>query len=280
MDQDATARPSAARRWLQRLVLALISLYVLVCVCCTLYQRRLIYTPRHRAATEVDQQAKAAGLERWTNAAGQAIGMKRLSLRQPAVGQVLVLYGNGDWSVGCAHYADELQSLAPLDVYVLEYPGYADRAGTPTERHFFQAADEAMQLLGTNQPVYLLGESLGSGVASYLAGTYPERITGVILLSPYDRLTSIAQHRMPFLPVCLLLVDRFPSADYLQNYHGPVGILVDGQDTVVPEKFGLRLYDDYAGPKRLWQFPDAGHITIAEPHAKFWGDVMDFWHTH
>jgi pimeloyl-ACP methyl ester carboxylesterase len=52
---------------------------------------------------------------------------------------------------------------------------------------------------------------------------------------------------------------------------------VDGRDEVVPEKFGRRLYDSYAGPKRLWKYPDSGHIAIGEPPAKFWGEVLDFW---
>ena len=74
---------------------------------------------------------------------------------------------------------------------------------------------------------------------------------------------------MPFLPVCLMLVDRFPSEDYLHDYPGPVGIMVDGRDEVVPEKFGLRLYSSYSGPKQLWRFPDGHHITITDPPAKF-----------
>jgi pimeloyl-ACP methyl ester carboxylesterase len=206
--------------------------------------------------------------------------MKRLASQQPAAGQVLITYGNGSWTVGCAHYVDDIQSRAAFDVFILEYPGYADRAGSPSQKSIFRAADEALRLLGTNQPVYLVGESLGSGVAAYLAGTHPDRIAGIILLSPYNRLTSVAQDHMPLLPVWLLLVDRFPSEDYLRNYHGPVGIMVDGRDEVVPEEFGLRLYDRYAGPKRLWSFPDGDHISIMEPPEKFWGEVLDFWRTN
>jgi pimeloyl-ACP methyl ester carboxylesterase len=72
-------------------------------------------------------------------------------------------------------------------------------------------------------------------------------------------------------------MDRFPSEDDLRRYHGPVGVMVDGRDQVVPEKFGLRLYHDYTGPKRLWEFPQGGHIEIAEPPAKFWAEVIKFW---
>jgi pimeloyl-ACP methyl ester carboxylesterase len=221
--------------------------------------------------------AAETGLERWINSSGRVIGMKRLSPRQPAAGRVLITYGNGSWSAGCAHYADDIQTVAALDVFILEYPGYADRAGSPSQKNIFHAADEALQLMGTNQPVYLLGESLGSGVAAYLAGTHPDKIAGMILLSPYNRLTSVAQEHMLLLPVWLLLADRFPSEKYLRSYHGSVGIVVDGRDKVVPEQFGLRLYDGYAGPKQLWQFPNGDHLSIMESPAKFWGEVMGFW---
>jgi uncharacterized protein len=116
-------------------------------------------------------------------------------------------------------------------------------------------------------------------VAAYLGGTQPDKIAGMILLSPYDRLGNVAQQRMPFLPVRWMLVDRFPSADYLRSYHGPIGIMIDGRDFVVPPAFGQRLYDGYTGPKRLWKFPGGSHITIMEPPQQFWGEVLDFWMT-
>ena len=45
-------------------------------------------------------------------------------------------------------------------------------------------------------------------------------------------------------------------------------------------EFGVRLYDDYHGSKRLWRFPDGHHIAIMEPPAKFWGEVLNFWRTN
>jgi pimeloyl-ACP methyl ester carboxylesterase len=280
MREGANNFKPAFLRWLRRLLLAGVVFYVLVCLAYGIFQRRLIYTPPHFTAEHVDKSAGAAGLERWYNPSGQAIGMRRLAPDQPSAGRVLVVYGNGSWTVGCAHYADEIQSVAPFDVYLVEYPGYADRAGSPSEKNLFDAAEEGLQLLGTNEPVYVVGESLGSGVAAYLAGTHPDKIAGMILLSPYNRLTGVGQYRMPFLPVWFMLVDRFPSEDYLRNYHAPVGIMVDGRDRIVPERFGLSLFNGYAGPKQLWRFPDGRHIAIPQPKSKFWGEVVEFWRTH
>lgn len=249
---------------------------------CASWQRKKIFVARHFTPDQVDQSARKARLERWYNPSGQAIGMKRLSPVQPAIGRLVILYGNASWTASCAHYVNDIQKAAALDVYILEYPGYADRPGTPSEASAFRAADDALAALdaATNQPVYLLGESLGTGVASHLAGTHPDQIAGIILLSPFNRLTGVAQYQVRYLPAWLLLVDRFPSEVYLRNYHGPVGITVDGQDHVVPEKFGLKLYNGYAGPKRLWNFPAGRHIAIGEPPVQFWTEALNFWQTN
>ena len=276
MNQTVQRSKPTLRRRLGRLLLFCVGLYLLICTGCAAFQRRLIYFPPVFRPKQVDQLAQSAKLERWKDPSGQAIGMKRLSPRQPAVGRVLIVYGNGSCATACAHYADVIQDIAAFDVFIVEYPGYANRPGSPSQKSLFRAADEAFQLLATNRPVYLVGESLGTGVAAYLAGTHPDKVAGVVLFAPYNRLADAAQYHYPILPVHLLLVDRFPSEDYLRNYHGPVGILVAGEDQVVPEKFGRRLYDKYAGPKRLWEFPLDDHGTVMERLPNVWTQIILF----
>ncbi len=284
MNSNGPPAKAAAPKPFRRVLLALLLLgslfYLVALVTVALEQRRLIYHPRAFSSADADEAALHVRLERWTNSAGAAIGWKRPSPTQPARGRVLVAYGNASYGIGCAHYADEIQAAAAFDVFILEYPGYGDRPGSPGETSLFRAADEALPLLGTNVPVYLVGESLGSGVAAYLAGTYPDRVAGAMLLSPYNRLADVAQYQMPIFPARVLLLDRFPSEDYLKHYRGPVGVMVDGWDVVVPAKFGLRLYHGYAGPKRLWEYPRGNHISIGEPPVKFWKAVVDFWQTN
>ena len=217
-------------------------------------------------------------MERWYNAAGQPIGMKRLCLQRPAQAQALLTYGNGSHATGNPGYFDNLQNLGRFDIYILNYPGYEDRPGTPTQANLFHAADDAMASLSTNLPLYLIGQSLGTGVAAYLAGTYPDRVKGVVLQAPFNHMSAVAQYHYPWLPVSLLLLDRFASDDYLSHYHGPVGIMLGEVDQVVPPQFGRRLYDGYAGPKQVWVFPGANHgdvfykiPDIAPDLKKLWG---------
>ena len=272
-------KPVVLSRVVWLLLLVCGSLYLLVCVAMAVLQRSLIYLPSVFTREQVDQMAQSARLERWTNSAGEFIGLKRLSPRQPADGTVMIMYGNASTAIGCEPYANDIQGVAALDIFILEYPGYEDRPGSPSQNSLFTAADEAFHTLSTNQPIYLVGGSLGTGVATYLAGTYSDKIAGVVLLSPFNRFTDVAQDHYQFLPVRLLLVDRFPSEKYLHGYRGKVGIMVDGRDDIIPEKFGLRLYNGYAGPKKLWEFSGGWHCDIMEPPSKFWKEVVVFLQT-
>jgi pimeloyl-ACP methyl ester carboxylesterase len=139
-----------------------------------------------------------------------------------------------------------------------------------------EAADEAFGLLSGDGPVFLVGESLGTGVACWLAGKHPDKVAGVVLLAPYNTLADVAQYHMPLLPVHLLLVDRFASQKHLRNYSGPIAVLVGGNDPVVPERFGRRLYDGYSGPKRLWEFPQGDHGTVMQQPSEIWKQIIGF----
>jgi pimeloyl-ACP methyl ester carboxylesterase len=255
-------------------------LYLLACVGCASFQRRFIYLPPVFDTNTVNQIGASANLERWTSPSNQPIGWKRLSPTQPARGQVLITHGNAGCAVQCQRYPDVIQQVAPFDVFIVEYPGYADSPGKPTEVTLEAAAEEGFRLLTTNTPIYLLGESLGTGVAAFLAGVHSNQVAGVVLLAPYNSLVSVAQEHMPLLPVSLMLVDRFPAGEFLHNYHGPLAVLVAGKDQVIPEKFGRRLYDGYAGPKRLWEFPNGNHGTVMEQPPEIWRQIVDFWQTN
>jgi pimeloyl-ACP methyl ester carboxylesterase len=270
------AKPELRHRF-QRMLLIFLATYVTAAVAVALLQRWFIYHPTVLGTNALNVWAGSQGLERWRNPAGQAIGWKRLSRTQPAQGRVLITHGNAGCAVHRSHYVDALQQAAALDVFILEYPGYGDRPGSPNEQSLFAAAAEAIQLFGTNGPVYLLGESLGTGVTAYLAGTQPAHIAGLLLVAPYNNMTEVARSRMPIFPVRWMLRDRYRADEYLQHYRGPVGVLLAGRDELVPNASGRRLYAGYAGPKRLWETPEATHNDLADQPATFWMEVVSFW---
>ncbi len=258
----------------------LLAVYFGMALLVFLFQRKFLYHPTNAAIEELVPAAAGFGYVPWTNSAGQFIGWKQIAKGPGAQKQLLIVHGNGGCAINRVRYANGLQAVEMWDVYLLEYPGYGAREGSPSQQAFFDAASEALELLKKKGNVYVMGESLGTGVACHLAGANPESVAGVLLIAPYNRLTGVAQQHMPIFPVGLLLWDRYPAEDYLKNYHGPVAMLFAGSDVVVPNKFGHALYDGYNGPKIFTEVPGAGHNDLMDEPDEYWRSLVKFWNEH
>ena len=111
-------------------------------------------------------------------------------------------------------------------------------------------------------PLDITSHRTTSGVAAATARSHPYRVAALLLLTPFDSLVNVAAHHYPVLPVRWLLRDRYPSAQWLDGYRGPVAIIVAGRDTIVPARFGRQLPDGYQGPKLLITAENADHNDV------------------
>jgi pimeloyl-ACP methyl ester carboxylesterase len=245
-----------------------------------LNQRSMLYHPSRDSLEALTRMAVGFGFRPWTNSAGDVIGWMRPAPGKGPHPHVLIVHGNAGSAINRVDYADGVTHEMPADVYILEYPGYGSRPGAPTQKRIFAAADEAMSLIERDGPVCIIGESLGTGVAAYLAGTHPKSVAAMLLMAPYHNMIEVAQSHMPIFPVPLMLLDRYPSARYLRDYHGPIAVVLAGEDNVIPKQFGKHLYDDYAGPKKLWEIPKAGHNDLPDQPAEWWRELVKFWRTN
>lgn len=258
------------------MLLTLVVIYILLALVVMFLQRRLIYFPTRIAASQVEWAAAKNGFAPWQNQAGKIIGWK-LASGAPSTGAVLIVHGNAGCALDRGYLAGPIHDAAPVDVFVLEYPGYGAREGSPSEQHLLAAADEALALLTNQTRIYVVGESLGTGVAAHLAKTHREQVSGLALFMPYTRLVSVAQARMPFLPAWLMLWDRFDPEAWLKSYHGPVKIVLAGADEIIPIRFGRRLFEGYQGPKTLQIVSGAHHNEVAGQSPAWWRETFLFW---
>lgn len=205
--------------------------------------------------------------------------------------RLLVFHGNAGHSLDRRHFATGFQSVdarrsssndasSGWEVYLMEYPGYGSRPGSPSEDSFMRAAREAIDRLlaeDPSRPVYLLGESLGSGVATQLAAEYPESVPAVFLVTPFTNLVDAGATLFPRVFVRAVLRERYDNESALTRYRGRVAFLLAGEDEVVTTELGRRLYEGYDGEKRLWIQEDAGHNTLDySPGAAWWQELSDF----
>lgn len=271
------------RSKLIRVLRTLVLAYVCVLILAAVFQNRLIYYPSHAPEAVLVDEARGLGLEPWRDAAGGIIGWKsRPRATEPARNRLVVFHGNAGFALHRSPFVDVFERLDNgrlWEVYLFEYPGYGARAGSPGEQAIIEAGLAALETLwhADERPVFLLGESLGSGAACALASREPERVRGLLLWTPFASLTEVASHHYPYLPVRLILRDRWENTRALKRYHGPVGVRVAELDEVVTTAQGRKLYDAYAGAKRLWVATGAGHNTIdLDPAGSWWGEASAF----
>src|SRR4029077_7183139 len=137
----------------------------------------------------------------------------------------------------------------------LSYRGYGGSSGKPTEAGLIADAPAAYDFAVAHYPgrTALWGESLGTGVAVALAAEKP--VARVILESPYTSTLEVAAANYWFLPVRLLMKDRFRSDLRIAGVQAPVLILHGEADGIIPIQYGERLYALVPGEKRLIRFP-------------------------
>lgn len=176
-----------------------------------------------------------------------------------AFGTILVFHGNAGSACDRAFYAEMFRDQ-PFNVMLAEYPGYAKLPGTPGQKEILPAALALAKFARKRTPdgpLILLGESIGSGVATYVASQ--TRVEGMILVSPYTSISELAGRLFPWLPVGLILKNPFPASDWAKSVQAPVLILHGEKDETIPFEMGKRQSQAFPKLHAFVGLPYAGH---------------------
>ncbi|MGM0589611.1 MAG: alpha/beta hydrolase [Bacteroidota bacterium] len=247
-------------------------------------QRSMIYFPTQASEKELRKIAKQQQLDPLENETGEIIGWKTpVAEKRSDRKVIMVFHGNAGHALHREYFINGF--LARLEsshwqVILFEYPGYGSRPGKPSERVIKQAAKQALEQVNTSQisELYLVGESLGCGVASYLAGQFPDNVDGLMLVNAYPSLVDVAQHHYSFLPVRWLLREQYDNREALQSYTGPIAFIYGDQDQIIPPQFTREIHDWYEGPKSLIAQPGRTHNTMNyAPQTDWWQTVLKLW---
>lgn len=184
---------------------------------------------------------------------------------QPQRGVMLYLHGNG-LNIGAnADYAVRWQRLG-LSVFLFDYRGYGQSEGAfPSEAAVYQDADAAWRYLTEErgiapEEILIYGHSLGGAIAIDLGVRQP-RAAGLIVESSFTSIRDMAYRTTPFgfLPIDLILTQRFDSIGKVPHLQVPVLYAHGAQDTQVPADMSEALYAATRSPKMLWISPTGGH---------------------
>lgn len=269
------------------LVIKILAVVYIISIVLLLWNKaNLLYFPTTSSLDGLVSLADQGGMKPWKNNAGDVIGWVSTPDFGVPANRCLIFHGNAGMALNRVDFVQALEALSPRgawEIYIMEYPGYGARPGTKNEESLVNAGLEAIDLLrqADHRPVYIMGESLGSAVAAQVASRRPQQVAGMLLVTPFYNLMTVAQYHYPIFPMQVLLNGDYRSDLAVQNYSGPVAFVVAENDEVSPAEFGEKLYQEYKGPKKFWKMAGAGHNTInMSPTAPWWQEVFDFLSSH
>lgn len=200
------------KKFLRKSLIIVVRMYIIICVILYFFQDSLIFFPQPTLVDILSPNIQSLMIPT------DGIMLEGYIERSFGTGSVLYFPGNAEEVspfVGSTAYSGNLIAF--------NYRGYGKSTGKPSEEALFHDAlviYDTLVASGFIDPKYtiIIGRSLGTGVASYLASKRPS--SGLVLITPFDSLESVAQEKYAIFPIPILLKHRFLSTSYLKNFHG------------------------------------------------------------
>lgn len=225
--------------------------YAALCLLLFAIQRSQIYFPvrgsAHPGAESIRIPSGAASLQVWVE-------------ERPGPRALIYFGGNAE---DVALNLPSFRSAFPAhSLYLVNYRGYGGSSGRPSERALLTDAEAVYDRVRAAHPsIDVIGRSLGSGVAVHLASR--REVGRLALVSPYDSLVNVAREHYAWLPVGLLMRDRYESAAKAPAVRAPVLAVIAGADEIIPPRRSQALVAAFApGQVQVVVLPGATHNSI------------------
>ncbi len=183
---------------------------------------------------------------------------------------LLIFHGNAGDLSNRIYKLNELNKL-DINILLISWRGFSGNNGSPTEKNLYKDAKAAVKWLNekkvSNKQIILYGESLGTGVAVEIA--QKDKFNSIILESPFTSIENSAKIYYPYLPVRLLLKDRYDSISKIKKVNSPILIMHGKKDDIVPFSMGKKLFEEANSPKH-------SYFTLNDDHMmEFNSDLLN-----
>ena len=189
----------------------------------------------------------------------------------------LIIYYGGN-AEEISHNLFNLEKYEKESLLFMNYRGYGRSTGSPSQSSLFSDAlfifdhiSDIYSIPSTN--IILMGRSLGSAVATYVAKQ--RHVKAVILITPFDSLINIAKEHYPFFPVKLLLKHPFDSVQIAPEITTPMIAIIADQDRIISNEQSVNLVEHWGMKSHYVIIKDADHNSISN-YPEYWSTVRLF----
>tara|TARA_B100001063_G_scaffold245132_1_gene279885 strand:+ start:1194 stop:1994 length:801 start_codon:yes stop_codon:yes gene_type:complete len=236
-------------KYLYFIIFSLASAYTLVLLFIYLNQRNLLYHPTEN--NYLEDKINFNYEEVWIETE-KDIKLKSWLIKKnlEKYKTLIFFHGNAGNLFNRVHKLNELNKLN-INILIISWRGFSGNSGKPTEKNLYVDGKMSIKWLNdlgvSNDKIILYGESLGTGVAVELGQS--NTFNSIILESPFTSIAKAAKIYYPYLPINLLLKDRYDSIDKINKITKPVLIMHGMKDNIVPYEMGVKLFQKANQPK-------------------------------
>ena len=235
--------------------LIIISCYLVVVVFVFFNQRNLLYHPfennynKDEASFTYDEIFIPTSNERYIKGWFHKKDLKKK--------KTLVFFHGNAGNLQNRIYKLNLIKDFEINFLIVAYRGFSGNKGKPSETGLYEDARSTLDWLAKqgvkDEKIILYGESLGTGVSTEVAQN--KKFAGIILESPFTSMVDAGKFYYPYLPVSLLLKDRYETIKKLENINSPILVMHGKNDKIVPFFMGQQVFEKANEPKFSY-FPD------------------------
>ena len=163
---------------------------------------------------------------------------------------IIYFHGNAGNLENRIHKLNHFKNM-DVNFLIIAWRGFSGNKGKPSEKGLYTDANSAILWLKkmglTEKDIILYGESLGTGVATEIAQN--NDYAGLVLETPFTSMVEAAKNFYPYIPVSLLLKDKYDNQNKIKNINTPLLVMHGEIDQIVPFWMGKKIYEIANEPK-------------------------------
>lgn len=248
------------------------------------FQDQLLFQPSRRILATPDAAGMSYDTVEVDTEDGETLHSWWIPASESVRGTLLFFHGNAGNISGRLESVQQFHRLG-LNVLIVDYRGYGNSTGSPSEEGLYRDAEACWQYLTDDreiapEDIVVFGRSMGGGPATWLAVRH--RPAAVILESVFTNVPDIGAHHYSFLPVRALATNQFDNESRVADIEAPMLFIHSRDDRVVPFELGRRVYEAASEPKQFLEIQGGhndGFLVSADEYLRtidrFLGEYLD-----
>jgi len=163
---------------------------------------------------------------------------------------IIYFHGNAGKLENRIHKLNHFKDM-DVNFLIIAWRGFSGNDGKPSEENLYIYGNSSIKWLKnlglSEKDIIIYGESLGTGVATEIAKN--NNFAGLVLETPFTSMIEAAKNFYPYIPVRILLRDKYENDKKIKNINIPVFVMHGEADQIVPFWMGKKIYEMANQPK-------------------------------